>query len=83
MTMLAAKMQNDKDMPNCDDGSRMLSGCSSEYCIALELPESNFVKIQALLETSMMTRTSSDCEEDLCVAKCKNAFSLIAAKHTK
>jgi hypothetical protein len=81
--MIAAKMQNDKDMIKCDDGSRELSGCSSEYCIAYELPDgSNFVTIEKVIETSMMTATSSDCQDYLCVAKCQK-FSLIAAKHTK
>ena len=82
ITMLAAKMPNDKEMPKCEDGSKTLSGCSSEYCIALELPESNFVKIQSFLQTPMMTTTSADCEEDFCVAKCEE-ISLIAARHTK
>ena len=82
ITMIAAKMPNDKDLPKCSDGSSMLNGCSSEYCIALKMKGSNFVKITDVLRTSMMTTTGSDCEEDLCVAKCQK-LTLIAAKHTK
>ena len=79
ITMIAAKMQNDKDIPKCDDGSNRLSGCASDYCIALEVEETKFVKIVDLLRASMMTTTSADCIEDLCVAKCQE-LSLIAAR---
>ena len=81
-------MQNDKDLPKCEDGSSSLSGCASEYCIVLVpgiivpgkgYAETNFVKIERLLTSSMMNTAGSECEQDLCVAKCEK-FSLIAAK---
>ena len=88
ISLIDAKMQNDKDLPKCEDGSSSLSGCASEYCIVLVpgiivpgkgYAETNFVKIERLLTSSMMTNTGSECEQDLCVAKCEK-LSLIAAK---
>ena len=80
ISMIAAKTENeDSDTKTCANGSPLLDDCSSKYCIALKLPESNYVRIQGFLETSMMTESSADCTEDLCVAKCQQ-LQLIAAR---
>ena len=80
ISMIAAKTENDKfESDTCANGSPKLDDCSSKFCIALKLPESNFVRIQDFLETSMMTESSADCTEDLCVAKCQQ-LQLIAAR---
>ena len=80
ISMIAAKTESeDSNTETCDDGSSLLSGCATDYCIALKLPESNFVRITDFLESSMMTESSADCTEDLCVAKCQQ-LQLIAAR---
>ena len=74
ISMIAAKTENEiTDEETCS------KGCASDFCIALKLPESNFVRIQDFDETSMMTESSADCTEDLCVAKCAQ-LQLIAAR---
>ena len=80
ISMIAAKTESDdSNTDTCDDGSPMLSGCATDYCIALKMPESNFVRITDFLESSMMTESSAECTEDLCVAKCQQ-LQLIAAR---
>ena len=80
ISMIAAKTENEgSDTETCADGSPLLDDCANKYCIALRLQESNYVRIQDFLETSMMTESSADCTEDLCVAKCQQ-LQLIAAR---
>ena len=73
-SLIAAKTENEiSDEETCS------KGCASDFCIVLKLPESNFVRIQDFDEASMMTESSTDCTEDLCVAKCEQ-LHLIASR---
>ena len=81
---LIAAREGSAAADECDDGTSKFSGCATDHCIVLPLPGGKqynyFVTIRRLEAESILTGTHTQCDQDLCVARCTDLTLLAARK---